>query len=172
MLKYICIWITFMLPWVLEMSALEYSVGILLCKEKLSILLVFSCWAWTCNWTITVRWIIPVRMTPIIFVFCLRLFKIWGGGEEKNGAEQKMLSWKLYTHVCSKTTWWYQCKNTTAGIFSAFFTVFKKHSVPSQNLFLLPQAFFDRDYITTHPGDAEKITQLKELMHEQVSLCF
>uniref|UniRef100_A0A670IL08 Dedicator of cytokinesis 3 n=1 Tax=Podarcis muralis TaxID=64176 RepID=A0A670IL08_PODMU len=32
------------------------------------------------------------------------------------------------------------------------------------------EAFFDRDYITTHPGDAEKITQLKELMHEQVHI--
>ncbi|XP_028908593.1 dedicator of cytokinesis protein 3 isoform X1 [Ornithorhynchus anatinus] len=30
------------------------------------------------------------------------------------------------------------------------------------------EAFFDRDYITKHPGDAEKITQLKELMQEQV----
>ncbi|KAL8212319.1 UNVERIFIED_CONTAM: Dedicator of cytokinesis protein 3 [Gekko kuhli] len=32
------------------------------------------------------------------------------------------------------------------------------------------EAFFDRDYITTHPGDAEKIAQLKELMHEQVHI--
>ncbi|KAJ7316704.1 hypothetical protein JRQ81_002866 [Phrynocephalus forsythii] len=32
------------------------------------------------------------------------------------------------------------------------------------------EAFFDRDYITTHPGDGEKITQLKELMHEQVHI--
>uniref|UniRef100_A0A803TDT7 Dedicator of cytokinesis 3 n=1 Tax=Anolis carolinensis TaxID=28377 RepID=A0A803TDT7_ANOCA len=32
------------------------------------------------------------------------------------------------------------------------------------------EAFFDREYITTHPGDAEKITQLKELMHEQVHI--
>lgn len=32
----------------------------------------------------------------------------------------------------------------------------------------LSQAFFDKDYITKHPGDAEKITQLKELMQEQV----
>lgn len=34
----------------------------------------------------------------------------------------------------------------------------------------LSQAFFDKDYITKHPGDAEKITQLKELMQEQVRL--
>lgn len=34
----------------------------------------------------------------------------------------------------------------------------------------LSQAFFDKDYITKHPGDAEKITQLKELMQEQVCL--
>ncbi|XP_044307406.1 dedicator of cytokinesis protein 3 [Varanus komodoensis] len=32
------------------------------------------------------------------------------------------------------------------------------------------EAFFDREYITTHPGDGEKITQLKELMHEQVHI--
>uniref|UniRef100_A0A669QJ03 Dedicator of cytokinesis 3 n=1 Tax=Phasianus colchicus TaxID=9054 RepID=A0A669QJ03_PHACC len=32
------------------------------------------------------------------------------------------------------------------------------------------EAFFDKDYITKHPGDAEKITQLKELMQEQVLL--
>lgn len=30
------------------------------------------------------------------------------------------------------------------------------------------QAFFDKDYITSHPEDAEKITQLKDLMQEQV----
>ncbi|XP_073915434.1 dedicator of cytokinesis protein 3 isoform X1 [Castor canadensis] len=30
------------------------------------------------------------------------------------------------------------------------------------------EAFFDKDYITKHPGDAEKIAQLKELMQEQV----
>uniref|UniRef100_A0ABI8AN79 Dedicator of cytokinesis 3 n=1 Tax=Felis catus TaxID=9685 RepID=A0ABI8AN79_FELCA len=30
------------------------------------------------------------------------------------------------------------------------------------------EAFFDKDYIAKHPGDAEKITQLKELMQEQV----
>ncbi|XP_076773459.1 dedicator of cytokinesis protein 3 isoform X2 [Arvicanthis niloticus] len=30
------------------------------------------------------------------------------------------------------------------------------------------EAFFDKDYITKHPGDAEKISQLKELMQEQV----
>lgn len=35
---------------------------------------------------------------------------------------------------------------------------------------LLSQAFFDKDYITKHPGDAEKIAQLKELMQEQVCL--
>ncbi|ELV10406.1 Dedicator of cytokinesis protein 3 [Tupaia chinensis] len=32
------------------------------------------------------------------------------------------------------------------------------------------EAFFDKDYITKHPGDAEKITQLKELMQEQVHI--
>ncbi|XP_060241318.1 dedicator of cytokinesis protein 3 isoform X1 [Meriones unguiculatus] len=30
------------------------------------------------------------------------------------------------------------------------------------------EAFFDKDYITKHPGDAEKIAQLKDLMQEQV----
>ncbi|XP_036049463.1 dedicator of cytokinesis protein 3 isoform X1 [Onychomys torridus] len=30
------------------------------------------------------------------------------------------------------------------------------------------EAFFDKDYISKHPGDAEKIAQLKELMQEQV----
>lgn len=30
------------------------------------------------------------------------------------------------------------------------------------------EVFFDKDYIINHPGDAEKITQLKELMQEQV----
>uniref|UniRef100_A0A8C3YAF5 Dedicator of cytokinesis 3 n=1 Tax=Catharus ustulatus TaxID=91951 RepID=A0A8C3YAF5_CATUS len=30
------------------------------------------------------------------------------------------------------------------------------------------EAFFDKDYITKHPGDAEKISQLKDLMQEQV----
>lgn len=34
---------------------------------------------------------------------------------------------------------------------------------------LLLQAFFDKDYITSHPEDTEKITQLKDLMQEQVS---
>lgn len=34
----------------------------------------------------------------------------------------------------------------------------------------LSQAFFDKDYISKHPGDAEKIAQLKDLMQEQVSL--
>lgn len=33
---------------------------------------------------------------------------------------------------------------------------------------LLSQAFFDKEYITKHPGDSEKIAQLKELMQEQV----
>lgn len=37
-------------------------------------------------------------------------------------------------------------------------------------LFFFLQAFFDKDYITKHPADAEKITQLKELMQEQVLL--
>ncbi|MBZ3881009.1 Dedicator of cytokinesis protein 3 [Sciurus carolinensis] len=32
------------------------------------------------------------------------------------------------------------------------------------------EAFFDKDYITKHPGDAEKITQLKELMQDQVHI--
>ncbi|XP_012925868.1 dedicator of cytokinesis protein 3 isoform X5 [Heterocephalus glaber] len=32
------------------------------------------------------------------------------------------------------------------------------------------EAFFDKDYITKHPGDSEKITQLKELMQEQVHI--
>ncbi|MGH0151744.1 UNVERIFIED_CONTAM: hypothetical protein FKN15_034016 [Acipenser sinensis] len=32
------------------------------------------------------------------------------------------------------------------------------------------EAFFDKDYITSHPEDAEKITQLKELMQEQVHI--
>ncbi|XP_060897702.1 dedicator of cytokinesis protein 3-like [Labrus mixtus] len=30
------------------------------------------------------------------------------------------------------------------------------------------EAFFDKEYITTHPEDTEKITQLKDLMQEQV----
>lgn len=30
------------------------------------------------------------------------------------------------------------------------------------------QAFFDKEYITSHPEDTEKITQLKDLMQEQV----
>ena len=34
--------------------------------------------------------------------------------------------------------------------------------------FLGGQAFFDKDYITSHPEDTEKITQLKDLMQEQV----
>uniref|UniRef100_H3BC70 Dedicator of cytokinesis 3 n=1 Tax=Latimeria chalumnae TaxID=7897 RepID=H3BC70_LATCH len=32
------------------------------------------------------------------------------------------------------------------------------------------EAFFDKDYIISHPEDAEKITQLKELMQEQVHI--
>ncbi|XP_078803962.1 dedicator of cytokinesis protein 3 isoform X5 [Oryzias latipes] len=32
------------------------------------------------------------------------------------------------------------------------------------------EAFFDKDYITSHPEDAEKITQLKDLMQEQVHI--
>lgn len=43
------------------------------------------------------------------------------------------------------------------------FPISKKHF-----FFLSLQAFFDKDYITKHPGDAEKITQLKDLMQEQV----
>lgn len=34
--------------------------------------------------------------------------------------------------------------------------------------FLRLQAFFDKEYITSHPEDTEKITQLKDLMQEQV----
>lgn len=30
------------------------------------------------------------------------------------------------------------------------------------------QAFFDKDYISSHPEDSDKITQLKDLMQEQV----
>ncbi|XP_057343045.1 dedicator of cytokinesis protein 3 isoform X3 [Manis pentadactyla] len=32
------------------------------------------------------------------------------------------------------------------------------------------EAFFDKEYITKHPGDSEKIAQLKELMQEQVHI--
>uniref|UniRef100_A0A8C4SZG3 Dedicator of cytokinesis 3 n=1 Tax=Erpetoichthys calabaricus TaxID=27687 RepID=A0A8C4SZG3_ERPCA len=32
------------------------------------------------------------------------------------------------------------------------------------------EAFFDKEYITSHPEDAEKITQLKDLMQEQVHI--
>uniref|UniRef100_A0A8C6LA34 Dedicator of cytokinesis 3 n=1 Tax=Nothobranchius furzeri TaxID=105023 RepID=A0A8C6LA34_NOTFU len=32
------------------------------------------------------------------------------------------------------------------------------------------EAFFDKDYITSHPEDTEKITQLKDLMQEQVHI--
>lgn len=35
---------------------------------------------------------------------------------------------------------------------------------------LPPQAFFDKDYISSHPEDAERITHLKDLMQEQVGL--
>lgn len=31
------------------------------------------------------------------------------------------------------------------------------------------QAFFDKEYISSHPEDTEKITQLKDLMQEQVN---
>lgn len=31
------------------------------------------------------------------------------------------------------------------------------------------QAFFDKEYITSHPEDTDKITQLKDLMQEQVT---
>eukprot|EP00079_Xenopus_tropicalis_P034939 XP_017948710.1 PREDICTED: dedicator of cytokinesis protein 3-like [Xenopus tropicalis] len=36
------------------------------------------------------------------------------------------------------------------------------------SLITIWQAFFDKEYITQHPEDAEKISQLKELMQEQV----
>lgn len=36
----------------------------------------------------------------------------------------------------------------------------------------LQQAFFDKDYISSHPEDAERITHLKDLMQEQVRLSF
>lgn len=32
------------------------------------------------------------------------------------------------------------------------------------------QAFFDMEYITSHPDDSEKITQLKHLMEKQVNM--
>ena len=32
----------------------------------------------------------------------------------------------------------------------------------------LSQAFFDKEYITSHPEDTEKVTQLKDQMQEQV----
>lgn len=35
---------------------------------------------------------------------------------------------------------------------------------------LLQQAFFDKDYISSHPEDTERITHLKDLMQEQVRL--
>lgn len=34
------------------------------------------------------------------------------------------------------------------------------------------QAFFDKEYITSHPEDTEKITQLKDLMQEQVRFIY
>lgn len=34
------------------------------------------------------------------------------------------------------------------------------------------QAFFDKDYISSHPEDTERITHLKDLMQEQVRLSF
>lgn len=34
------------------------------------------------------------------------------------------------------------------------------------------QAFFDKDYISSHPEDTERITHLKDLMQEQVGLGF
>lgn len=34
----------------------------------------------------------------------------------------------------------------------------------------LPQAFFDKDYISSHPEDTERISHLKDLMQEQVRL--
>lgn len=34
------------------------------------------------------------------------------------------------------------------------------------------KAFFDKEYITSHPEDTEKITQLKDLMQEQVGNTF
>lgn len=34
--------------------------------------------------------------------------------------------------------------------------------------FSLSQAFFDKDYISSHPEEMERINQLKELMQEQV----
>lgn len=38
--------------------------------------------------------------------------------------------------------------------------------------FSYKQAFFDKDYISSHPEDTERITHLKDLMQEQVRLCF
>lgn len=39
-------------------------------------------------------------------------------------------------------------------------------------LTVVPQAFFDKDYISSHPEDTERITHLKDLMQEQVRLSF
>lgn len=36
-------------------------------------------------------------------------------------------------------------------------------------MLLVAQAFFDKEYISSHPEDTEKITQLKDLMQEQVN---
>lgn len=40
------------------------------------------------------------------------------------------------------------------------------------NSSFLYQAFFDKDYISSHPEDTERITHLKDLMQEQVRLSF
>lgn len=36
-------------------------------------------------------------------------------------------------------------------------------------MLIVSQAFFDKEYISSHPEDTEKITQLKDLMQEQVN---
>lgn len=41
--------------------------------------------------------------------------------------------------------------------------------IKNKPIFSLYQAFFDKEYITSHPEDTEKITQLKDLMQEQVT---
>lgn len=33
---------------------------------------------------------------------------------------------------------------------------------------LLHQAFFDKDYVSAHPEDTDRISHLKDLMQEQV----
>ncbi|OCT83253.1 hypothetical protein XELAEV_18025790mg [Xenopus laevis] len=45
-------------------------------------------------------------------------------------------------------------------------TLTLSHSLPGISCWF--EAFFDKEYITQHPEDAEKISQLKELMQEQV----